>query len=117
MHCHNGDLCIDVGRRIGEGTAKFYLDVAEGNVRDAIALYGKTGKLPLAARTLQSPVKKCLTHACQHIGFCAGFLHIALVFCCLHSMSKMHAKLVWHCRARHGMGASTQGQAATISCL
>ena len=38
---------IAVGRRIGEGTAKFYLDVAEGNLRDAIALYGKTGNLPL----------------------------------------------------------------------
>jgi hypothetical protein len=29
------------GLRIEEGTAKFYLDVAEGNLKDAIALYGE----------------------------------------------------------------------------
>lgn len=35
-------ICADaVGLRIEEGTAKFYLDEAEGNLKDAIALYGE----------------------------------------------------------------------------
>lgn len=32
---------LTAGLRIEEGTAKFYLDVAEGNLKDAIALYGE----------------------------------------------------------------------------
>lgn len=40
---------VAVGLRIEEGTAKFYLDVAEGNLKHAIALYGEPGGLPLAA--------------------------------------------------------------------
>ena len=76
-------FCIAVGRRIGEGTAKFYLDVADGNLRDAIALYGKTGTLPLTARMPQSQVMKCFSHACQYI-FVQEACRITLLFCCLH---------------------------------
>jgi len=32
---------LTAGLRIEEGTAKFYLDVADGNLKDAIALYGE----------------------------------------------------------------------------
>lgn len=36
----NSACCLVVsGLRIEESTAKFYLDVAEGNLKDAIALY------------------------------------------------------------------------------
>lgn len=41
--------CVALGLRIEEGTAKFYLDVAEGNLKDAIALYGELGDLQLHA--------------------------------------------------------------------
>lgn len=109
-------FCVAVGRRIGEGTAKFYLDVAEGNLRDAIALYGKTGNLPLSARKpFESRVRDTCMSACRLL-FGRAY-HIALLFCCPYYMSKMYANWVWHCRARPGMGASTQGQAATISCM
>lgn len=49
--------CVTVGLRIEEGTAKFYLDVAEGNLKDAIALYGKPGILPPAAAFLLAKMK------------------------------------------------------------
>ena len=32
---------LNAGLRIEEGTAKFYLDVADGNLKEAIALYGE----------------------------------------------------------------------------
>ena len=61
-------FCVAVGRRIGEGTAKFYLDVAEGNLRDAIALYGKI-------KSTHSQLLQSRVHSVQYIGFCAG-MHV-----------------------------------------
>ena len=39
--CQQVTSWSDAGLRIEEGTAKFYLDVADGNLKEAIALYGK----------------------------------------------------------------------------
>jgi len=52
---------LTAGLRIEEGTAKFYLDVAEGNLKDAIALYGELLHLTVQDAMLGSRS----IHCCQ----------------------------------------------------
>lgn len=68
VHCISATFYPAVGLRIEEGTAKFYLDVADGNLKDAIALYGEIGSLSSSATFCE--IKDM--HACHmHISMLA----------------------------------------------
>ena len=85
------------GLRIEEGTAKFYLDVAEGNLKDAIALYGECYCLLFVACMLFEVLM--LDDGLHHAVLCCNDTAEYAMLC--KGIISM-----WCCRARHGMGAS-----------
>lgn len=99
MHCISATFHFAVGLRIEEGTAKFYLDVAEGNLKDAIALYGETGSLSLQLHF----VRLRTWSACHmHISMLAVVQESLLysVSVLLPALGKQDvSNMVWCCRA------------------
>ena len=65
-----GQLC-HAGLRIEEGTAKFYLDVADGNLKEAIALYGEVCSILCGAFKIVQP-GSVLCHNISVCGFVQG---------------------------------------------
>ena len=100
VHCISATFYFAVGLRIEEGTAKFYLDVADGNLKDAIALYGEIASLSFSVTFCEiEDMHACHMHICMLAVLQKSFCIAVVFYCSQHDVSKHGVALqskTWH---------------------